>query len=205
MERFFMGPSMPINNLFVSVKKKITFCYLGWGCLYLRKTVRGQTGNPIGEERGELDQERRALAYTTIYSKYIPGLGLSRLQKGERFPGVGSFSTFRSSLCCFISSSLSVALSSVADSLPDCSADVTLSSTLSSDASAWGAASASIEEEEEEDEGGWFSRARLEGASSLSLVPRAPSVETSFCFCSCSFWRLRCFLRNFARRFLNHT
>lgn len=117
-----------------------------------------------------------------IHSKCIPGLGLRRLQRGERFPGAGSFSTFRSSLCCFISSSLSVALSSVADSLSDCSADVTLSSTLSSDVSAWGAASASMEEEEEDDEGGWFSRFKLEGASSLSLVARAPSVETSFCF-----------------------
>lgn len=101
----------------------------------------------------------------------------------------------------FKSSSLSVALSSVADSLPDCSAEVTFSSTLSSEGP-----SASIEEDEDVDEGAsGFSRLTADGGSVLSLAPNVPSGEASFCFWSCSFCRLRCFLRNFARRFLNHT
>lgn len=128
----------------------------------------------------------------------LPGLGLRRLQGGESLPDL---STFMSSWWSFNSSSLSVVLSSVADSLPDCSAEVTFSSTLSSDGP-----SASTEEEEDVDEGGsGFSRFTVEGVSFLSLAPNVPSGEASFCFWSCSFCRLRCFLRNFARRFLNHT
>lgn len=45
-----------------------------------------------------------------------------------------------------------------------------------------------------------------EAVSALaSSVDPSAAADASFCFWSCSFWRLRCFLRNFARRFLNQT
>lgn len=43
-------------------------------------------------------------------------------------------------------------------------------------------------------------RSVLESSVEPSAAPAA-----SFCFWSCSFCRLRCFLRNLARRFLNQT
>lgn len=43
-------------------------------------------------------------------------------------------------------------------------------------------------------------RSVLESSAELSAAP-----DASFCFWSCSFCRLRCFLRNLARRFLNQT
>lgn len=38
-----------------------------------------------------------------------------------------------------------------------------------------------------------------------SSVGPSAAPDASFCFWSCSFCRLRCFLRNLARRFLNQT
>lgn len=140
----------------------------------------------------------RAVPVPVIRACPLPGLGPSRLQGGETFPGVITLSLFNSSLCGLDSSSLSVALSSVADSLPDCSAEVTFNSTLISDTNRRGGPSTS---KEEEDGGSWFSGVMVVGASSSS----PPSRLASFCFWSCSFCRLRCFLRNLARRFLNHT
>lgn len=139
-----------------------------------------------------------------MYLVFLPGLGLSLLQAGESSPGVTALSHFISSFWDLLSSSLSVALSSVADSLPECSADVTFSSMSSGTGRTTGP-SVSGEEEEEEDEGGsWVSeRIVVEGGMSSFSLP--PSPDTSFCFWSCSFWRLRCFLRNFALRFLNQT
>lgn len=133
-----------------------------------------------------------------------PCLGLSLLQ-GETSPGVTALSHFISSLWHLLSSSLSVALSSVADSLPECSADVTFSSMSSGTGRTTGL-SVSREDEEEEEEGGTCVSGRMVaeegGVSSFSLPP---SPDASFCFWSCSFWRLRCFLRNLALRFLNQT
>ncbi len=136
---------------------------------------------------------------------FVPGLGLSLLQAGETSPGVTALSHFISSLWDLLSSSLSVALSSVADSLPECSADVTFSSMSSGTGRTTGPSVSREEEEEEEDEGGSWVSGRIVaegGASSFSLPP---SPDASFCFWSCSFWRLRCFLRNLALRFLNQT
>ena len=137
--------------------------------------------------------------------RFLPGLGLSLLQAGETSPGVTALSHFISSLWDLLSSSLSVALSSVADSLPECSADVTFNSMSSGTGRTTGTSVSREEDEEEEDEGGSWVSGRIVvggGPSSFSLPP---SPDASFCFWSCSFWRLRCFLRNLALRFLNQT
>jgi len=134
----------------------------------------------------------------------LPGFGLSLLHAGETSPGVTALSRFASSLWGLLSSSLSVALSSVADSLPECSADVTFSSMSSGSGRTGPSASREEEEEEEEEGGSWLSgRTVVEGVASSFSLP--PSPDASFCFWSCSFWRLRCFLRNLALRFLNQT
>lgn len=153
---------------------------------------------------------------------FVPDVGLSLLQNGELLPAWIDPSACTSSLSftldsSLISSSSRSALSSVADSLSDGSGDVTLTSTLISPG--WGRAAASRSDSEwqdEEDEGGGgglrtsgttvvvvvgvFVRSVLESSGESS-----PAPDASFCFCSCSFWRLRCFLRNLALRFLNHT
>lgn len=154
------------------------------------------------------DKERSSAPSVKIkYPMFLPGLGLSLLQPGETSPGVTALSHFISSLWDLLSSSLSVALSSVADSLPECSAEVTFSSMSSGTGRTTGPSASREEEveEEEEDEGGsWVSgRIVVEGGASSFSLP--PSPDASFCFWSCSFWRLRCFLRNLALRFLNQT
>lgn len=148
-------------------------------------------------------------------------MGLSRLQDGELLPSCAPPSPCVSSLIFtlaspLISSSSLSALSSAADSLSDGSGEVTLTSTLISPG--WGRAAASLsvsEWQEEEEEGGGGVRASgsrvvvvvvvvvrsgLESSEEPSAAP-----DASFCFWSCSFCRLRCFLRNLARRFLNQT
>lgn len=139
-------------------------------------------------------------------SMFLPGLGLSLLEAGETLPGVTALSHFSSSLRDLLSSSLSVALSSVADSLPECSAEVTFSSMSSGTGRTTGPSASREEvEEEEEDEGGSWASGRMVVEGGVSSFSLPPSPDASFCFWSCSFWRLRCFLRNLARRFLNQT
>lgn len=157
----------------------------------------------------------------------LPDLGLRCLQEGERLPGSTGITTSPlwdgSSLKHFISSSRSVVSSSAADSLPDCSGEVTLTSTLNSEEAWWWGllplpdCSASDREEGQESGGAglWGSgctavvlvEVAVEDGGFWSGFPSSawPSPDASFCFCSCSFCRLRCFFRNLARRFLNHT
>lgn len=93
-------------------------------------------------------------------------------------------------------------LSSVADSLPECSAEVTFKSASSGTGRA-SDPSASRGEDEADGGSGASGRTAAEGGASSFSLP--PSPGASFCFWSCSFWRLRCFLRNLALRFLNQT
>lgn len=148
---------------------------------------------------------------------FLPEVGLSRLQDGELLPVGSPPSPWISSLSFtlvspLISSSSLSALSSAADSLSDGSGEVTFTSTLISPG--WGRAAACLsvsEWQDEEEEGG--GGVRVSGARVVAVVRSflessvAPSAApwVSFCFWSCSFCKLRCFLRNLARRFLNQT
>lgn len=154
--------------------------------------------------------------YVFIELIFVPDVGLNRLQDGELLPSCAAASPCASSLTFTldsppISSSSLSAVSSAADSLSDGSGEVTLTSTLISPD--WGCTAASRSEwQDEEEEGGGGVRASattvvvvvVRSVLESSVEPSAAAVA-SFCFWSCSFWRLRCFLRNLARRFLNHT
>lgn len=123
--------------------------------------------------------------------------GLSGLHGGIVPPANTAPAPFSSSRKDAGSSSLSVK-SSAPDSTPECSGDVTFTSSLSSSGGGsmpWVASGG---------EGGvWVV---LVGSAACFFSASWFSCESaSFCFWSCSFCRLRCFLRNFARLFLNQT
>lgn len=125
----------------------------------------------------------------------LPDFGLPVVHGGVAPPVDSGPAPLSSSLNNGGSSSLSVK-SSVPDSTPDCSGDVTF--TSSSFTSTGGGSVAWFFSG---GEGGVF----VDVASSFFSVSWCPSDSASFCFWSCSFCRLRCFLRNFARLFLNQT
>lgn len=187
--------------------------------------LRGDSGRRRGGGRGEGGEEDFSVvemqlleAFAPVQGTiscgvagYLPDEGFSRLHKGELLSACAPPSpcVFPLASSLISSSSLS-ALSSAADSLSDGSGEVTLTSTLISPG--WGCCAGASEWQEEEEEGGGGvcvsgSRAAAGAGSALESSAGEPSAApaASFCFWSCSFCRLLCFLRNLARRFLNHT
>lgn len=119
-----------------------------------------------------------------------PAFGLALLQFKALLSTPGLLSTLTSSKVLLNSSSLSI-WSSAADSLADCSDRVRLRSVPTSLGRLWTFSVSGVV--------AWVS------STGSSVFPSLWLPSQSFCFCSCSFCRLRCFLRNLALRFLNQT